>query len=262
MLNQEIINFANHLADLAAPITKKYFRVSNGENTKSDDTPVTKADHEIEAKLREAIMQKFPTHGIIGEEFSNHNENAEFKWIIDPIDGTASFVIGRPLFGTLIALTYQGKSILGIMDQAITGERFVGIKDQGSFLNGKKIKTRNCHELNNAMLCTTSPFFFKNNDAEILKKLSSTTKYQNCGGITYGGDCYLYAMLACGFVDVVIDTGLKVFDFAALIPIIEMAGGVVSDWQGNELELKSNAKMLACGSKEIQQKILEIINAR
>lgn len=262
MLDQKIIDFANHLADLSAEITKKYFRLPNGEISKEDDSPVTKADREIEEVLRREIIKNFPTHGIIGEEFGNHNENSDYVWILDPIDGTSSFIIGRPIFGTLIALSFRGKSILGVMNQAITGERWIGIQNQNSWLNGKKIESRKtCHELKDAILCTTSPFFFQNGDEKIFQKLSSKTKYQNFGGVVYGGDCYLYAMLASGFVDLIIDPGLKIYDYAALIPIIEMAGGVVSDWQGNELKLQSGARMLAAGNKEIHQQALRAINA-
>ncbi len=259
MLNQEIINFAHHLADIAAHITKKYFRLPNGEIIKADESPVTKADREIEETLRAEIIQYYPTHGIIGEEFGNHNLESDFIWILDPIDGTSSFIIGRPTFGTLISLSYKEKSILGIMNQPITAERWVGLDNQGSWLNNKKIQTRkDCTELKDAILCTTSPFFFQGADEKILQKITSKTKYQNYGGIVYGGDCYLYALLASGFIDIVIDPGLKVYDFAALIPIIEMAGGVVSDWNGNQLKLQSGAKMLAVGNKELHKKILEI----
>lgn len=261
MLDQKIINFANYLADISAEITKKYFRLPNGEITKDDDSPVTKADREIEEVLRHEIIKNFPTHGIIGEEFGDYNEKNDYVWILDPIDGTSSFIIGRPIFGTLIALSFRGKPILGIMNQPITAERWVGIDGDGSWLNGKKIETRKtCRELKDAILCTTSPFFFQNGDEKTFQKLASKTKYQNFGGVIYGGDCYLYAMLACGFVDLIIDPGLKIYDFAALIPIIKMAGGIVSDWCGNELKLQSGAKMLAAGNKEIHQKALAAIN--
>lgn len=260
MLNQEIINFANHLADLSASITKKYFRLPNGEIIKEDESPVTQADREIEQVLRAEIQKNYPTHGIIGEEFGDHNLTADFIWILDPIDGTSSFIIGRPIFGTLIALSFKGKSILGIMNQPITGERWVGVEGDAAWLNGKKIQTRkNCLELKDAVLCTTSPFFFQNGDEKILQKITSKVKYQNYGGVVYGGDCYLYATLASGFIDIIIDPGLKVYDYAALVPIIEMAGGVVSDWDGNELGLKSGTKMLAVGNKELHKKVLEAL---
>lgn len=261
MPNQEIINFANHLADLSAQIAKKYFRLPNGEFNKADDSPVTLADREIEEILRAEIKKNYPSHGIIGEEFGNHNLDAELVWILDPIDGTSSFIIGRPTFGTLIALTKNGKSILGIMNQPITGERWIGVDGDSAWLNKIKIQSReNCLELQDAVLCTTSPFFFKNDDEKILKKLINKTKYQNYGGIIYGGDCYLYALLASGFVDLVIDSGLKSYDYAALIPIIEMAGGVVTNWQGKDLDFKSDSRVLAAGNKILHRKALEIIN--
>ncbi|MBM3580289.1 MAG: histidinol phosphate phosphatase, partial [Alphaproteobacteria bacterium] len=200
-----------------------------------------------------------PEHGIIGEEFGVKNPDADFVWILDPIDGTSSFIIGRPIFGTLIALTYRGKSVLGIMNQPITGERWIGIDGHGSWLNGQKIKTRKCGEISGAVMCASSPFFFRNRDAEILKKISGLTKYQFIGGIIYGGDCYSYASLATGFVDLIIEPELKIYDYAALVPIIKMAGGIVTDWDGNDLGLKSPVRLLACGDPVLHEKILKII---
>jgi len=260
MLDKKLIDFANHLADLSQPIAKKYFRLDNGEIAKDDDSPVTKADREIEEIIRAEIEKTFPDHGIIGEEYGNKNETADYVWILDPIDGTSSFIIGRPLFGTLIALTHKGKSVLGIMNQPITNERWMGIDGEGSWFNGKKIQTRNCTEIKDAVMCASSSHYFENGDEKILKDLSALTKYQRLGGIIYGGDCYSYASLASGFVDIVIDPGLKVYDYAALLPIIEMAGGVVTDWQGNDLKLKSNIKLVACATKELHEKVLKILN--
>lgn len=259
MPNAELINFANYLADLSVPIAKKYFRLPNGEVAKDDDSPVTKADREIEEIIRAEIEKKFPNHGIIGEEHGNKNVDADYVWILDPIDGTSSFIIGRPIFGTLIALAFRGKVILGIMNQPISGERWIGVDGQGSWLNGQKIKTRNCTEISAAVMCASSPFFFKNHDAEILKRVTALTKYQRLGGIIYGGDCYSYASLAAGFVDLIIEPELKVYDYAALIPIIEMAGGVVSDWNGDDLKLKSQVRLVACANKELHEKVLEIL---
>ena len=141
-VNQEFIDFANYLADISAKVAQQYFRSQNtGEVTKEDDSPVTKADRGIEELIRQEINKKYPSHGVIGEEFENTNIDADYVWILDPIDGTSSFIIGRPLFGTLISLTYKGESILGIVNQPITNERWVGIKGQGSFFQGKEIKT-------------------------------------------------------------------------------------------------------------------------
>ena len=254
-----MINFANHLADLSQVIANKYFRIPNGEISKEDDSPVTKADREIEETIRREIEENFSDHGIIGEEYGDKNTEADFVWIVDPIDGTSSFIVGRPIFGTLIALTYKGKSILGIMNQPITRERWVGIDGYGSTFNGDRIKTRDCFEISEAVMCASSSYHFQGEDEKILKKISALTKYQKIGGIIYGGDCYSYASLASGFVDIVIDPGLKVYDYAALVPIIEMAGGVITDWEGNDLELKSGVRVIAAANKELHAKALQII---
>lgn len=258
MINQELINFANFLADISGEIAKKYFRSKiTGEIEKDDNSPVTKADREIEALIRQEIEKKFPHHGIIGEEYGNKNENAEFIWILDPIDGTSSFIIGRPIFGTLIALIHNQKPILGILNQPIINERWVGIELQGSFFNGKKIESRKCSEISNAVMCASSSFYFKNEDAKMFEELCKLTKYQKLGGVIYGGDCYSYASIASGNIDIVIDPGLQVYDYAALIPIIENAGGIITDWQGNDPKLSSDVKLIACGDKKLHEKIIK-----
>jgi inositol-phosphate phosphatase/L-galactose 1-phosphate phosphatase/histidinol-phosphatase len=263
MINQELINFSNHLADLSQEIAKRYFRLPNGETSKEDETPVTHADREIEKIIRSEIEKKFPDHGIIGEEFGEKKTASDFTWILDPIDGTSSFIVGRPIFGTLIALSFRKKVVIGVMNQPIAGERWIGIdddsKNSGAWLNGKKIQTRKCNELNNAVLSACSPFFFKDGDEKIFEKITRLTKYQKIGGVIYGGDCYSYACLASGFIDLIIDPGLKVYDYAALLPIIRMAGGVVTDWQGNDPQLQSNVKLVAAGDKKLHQQILEIL---
>lgn len=260
ILPQEVFDFANHLADIASDISKRYYRQPNGEAAKSDDSPVTIADREIESVIRQEILKKFPNHGVIGEEFGSHNPNAENVWIIDPIDGTSSFITGRPIFGNLIALRQGDKVVLGIMNQPITNERWIGVEGEGSYLNQQKIRTRNCSELSEAVMCTSSPFFFTGKDEILFKKLCQKTKYQHLGGAIYGGDCYSYGCLASGFVDIIIEPGLKIYDFAAHLPIIQNAGGVVSDWQGNDLKLEMGAKLLACGDKILHQKALKFIS--
>lgn len=260
MVTKEIVNFANYLADISEKVAEKYFRLNNGEVLKEDNSPVTKADREIEEVIRAEITKKFPEHGIIGEEFGDVNVNADFVWILDPIDGTSSFIIGRPIFGTLIGLTYKGKSVLGVMNQPISKERWVGNIGQGATFNGKKIQTRKCTEISDAVMCASSSFHFQGEDEVILKRLSSLTKYQKLGGIIYGGDCYSYASLTSGFIDIVLDPGLQVYDYAALIPVIEEAGGIVTDWEGKDLGLKSDVRLVACGNKELHAKVLEVLN--
>jgi histidinol phosphatase-like enzyme (inositol monophosphatase family) len=259
MLNQKIISFANNLADISGKVIKKYFRQDFGEVQKDNQTPVTIADKESELVMREAIAKHFPDHGIIGEEFGSINQNAKYQWVLDPIDGTLSFVAGRPIFGTLIALCFEGKPILGIINQPISGERWLGIIDGNSTFNNKKIKTKNCQNLSEAILCTTSPFFFQGKDLVMLNKISSQTKYQSQGGIIYGGDCYLFGLLALGQIDIIIEQGLKNHDFLALVPIVNSAGGIITDWRGKDLDINSEGKILACGDIILHKKILDII---
>lgn len=265
MLEKNIIDFANELADLSAKIAIKYFRQDNGEIEKNDQSPVTKADREIEEKLREQITKKFPQHGIIGEEYENINQNSDFQWIIDPIDGTSSFIIGRPTFGTLIALSYKKKPILGIVNQPITKERWLGIdddsKNSGAWFNNKKIKTRNCQKISDAIISTTSPFFFDKNDKINFDILCKKAKYQKYGGVIYGGDCYSYALLASGFVDIIVEPDLQIYDYAALIPIIKMAGGKIGDYEKGAIkDLNSNVKLLACASEKLYEEVAKIMS--
>lgn len=258
MLNQEIISFANHLADISGDVIKRYFRNHFAENSKENQTPVTLADKGSEMVIRDAIIKNYPDHGIIGEEFGNLNPNAKYQWVIDPLDGTISFVMGRPIFGTLIALCEDGKPILGIINQPINKERWVGT-DVKSIFNGEEIRTRKCKELSDAILCSTSPHFFKGADLEKLNKISAQTKYQSQGGIIYGGDCYLFGLLAMGQIDIIIEKGLNNFDFAALVPVVESAGGIITDWNGKELNINSDGTVLACGDKALHQKILQLL---
>lgn len=259
----DLASFANELANLSTPIAKKYFRTSNGEIVKDDQSPVTLADREIEEVLRAKIMAKFPDHGIIGEEYGDINPNSDYQWVIDPIDGTSSFIIGRPTFGTLIALSYKNEVQIGILNQPITSERWVGVMGEGSWLNGEKIKSRNCDAISNAIISTTSQFFFEENDLKKFQKLAASAKYQRFGGVVYGGDCYAYALLASGFLDIIIEPSLKIYDYAALLPIIKMAGGFVGDWDGNEVKFKSEeGKIIACGSEKIYREVIKIMNSK
>ena len=293
---QEIYNFSCELCKIADQISQKYFRLNDPkllqEIAKDDDSVVTFADREIERQIREAIMKKFPNHGIIGEEFGNHQIDAENIWIIDPIDGTSSFIIGRPIFGNLIAFAKKQQNlsknpnnilnskinnnsqeiilenyqvILGIINQPISKERWIGCENEfgenlrGSWFNGKRITTRPCINIANAVMSSTSPVFFQGDDAKIFEKLCKLTKYQKNGGVIYGGDCYSYGCLAMGFIDVIIEPQLKIYDFACHIPLIKNAGGVISDWQGHELSLGNNARLLACSSIELHKEIVDLI---
>lgn len=259
MINQELIDFSNYLADLSSNIAQKYFRKDIGEQHKEDSSPVTLADQEIEDVIRREIKKKYPEHGIIGEEYDNINLEADFKWVIDPIDGTSSFIMGKPLFGTLVCLTYKDKPVLGILNQPINKERWVGAKGRGTSFNSKETNVRKCQTISNSVFCTTSPAYFEGKELDFFNKIASKTKYQKAKGVFYGGDCYLYGLLALGSVDIIIETGLSNYDYCALVPIIEEAGGIITDWNGNSVDINSNGKIIACGDQKVHQEILEIV---
>jgi inositol-phosphate phosphatase/L-galactose 1-phosphate phosphatase/histidinol-phosphatase len=237
---------AGELADAAGAIIRRYFRQPIAIDDKSDLTPVTIADREAEAAMRRLIEARFPDHGIFGEEEGRTRPDAEYQWVLDPIDGTKSFISGVPLFGTLIALTCRQRPVLGIIDQPVAGERWIGASGHPSTLNGRAIRTRPCTELGRATLFTTAPELFKGAEAEAFQRLRAASKLTR-----YGTDCYAYALVATGFIDLVVESGLKPYDFCALIPVIEGAGGSVTDWQGRPLDLASDGHAVAAGDARL-----------
>lgn len=260
-ITNELILFANQLADLSEDVIKQYFRADNLQDIqKTDDTPVTIADTEIENLLRIKIEEQYPEHNIIGEELPNMEGISRYKWYIDPIDGTSSFIIGKPIFTTLIALIYDNEPIFGLINQAITKERWQGGEIYQTNFNGINIKTRKTTKLSDAILATTSPYLFNKEQLSLFNKLRSQTKYQKYGGVFLGGDAYLYAMLASGHIDIILESNLKPHDFLAIVPIIKSAGGIITDWHGNEINENSTGNILACGSKELHQQIITILS--
>lgn len=255
-LLEKIIPFAEELAQHAAQITRGMWRKPIPIEAKADDSPVTQADKEIERTLRAIIKQKFPEHGIIGEEYEPTNPDASLVWMLDPIDGTSSFMIGRPIFGTLIALLENGVPILGVIDQPILGERWIGAQNMATIFNNTTCRTRNILKLEQATLCTTSPDLFHGKAREAFNRVHEQVKYT-----VYGGDCYSYGLLASGTVDMVMESNLKPHDFCALAPIVKGAGGVYTDWQGNELTLNSEGNVIACGARHVHDQVLKLLNA-
>ncbi|MEM6585820.1 MAG: inositol monophosphatase family protein, partial [Pseudomonadota bacterium] len=199
-----------------------------------------------EEAMRSLIEAERPGDGIIGEEYGLTNEGASRQWVLDPIDGTQSFVAGRPIFGTLIALMQDGWPVLGVIDQPITKERWVGRIGEGTTLNGKPVKTRTCKGVEGMSLATTSPHCFDADQSDAWLNLV-VNAYPKRPFPIYGGDCYNYAILASGHVDCVMEAGLKIHDYAALVPVVEGAGGVMSDWQGNPLDQDSDGTVIALG---------------
>ncbi|WP_353570273.1 histidinol-phosphatase [Candidatus Albibeggiatoa sp. nov. BB20] len=251
----EFIGLAHRLADASGTVIRQYFRTPIFVDDKADASPVTIADREAERIMRELIQQVYPQHGIYGEEMGVKNKDAEFVWVLDPIDGTKSFITGKPLFGTLIALLHYGQPILGMIDQPITRERWVGGLNLPTTLNGQTVKVRNCPELNQAILYATTPLMFEGQDKIAFERLCQQIKLP-----LYGADCYAYALLAMGLVDLVVEADLSPYDYCSHIPIIEQAGGIITDWQGKALGLESDGRVVAAGDKALHQKVLDILS--
>ncbi|HEX6111311.1 MAG TPA: histidinol-phosphatase [Geminicoccaceae bacterium] len=248
------LDFAMRLADAAGAVVREYYRATLTVETKADASPVTIADREAEQALRAMIRATYPDHGIEGEEFPGERLEAEFVWRLDPIDGTKSFVVGRPLFGTLIALTRAGRPILGVIDQCILQERWVGVAGERSTWNGEPIGVRACPTLEQAILSLTSPQMFTAAERAALARLESAVRFP-----IYGGDCYAYGLLAMGSIDLIVEADLDVHDFMALIPVIEGAGGVVTDWQGAALTPTSDGRIVAAGDAKVHEHALKLL---
>ena len=244
----ELVSLANRLADAARPIAARYFRTPVAIDDKSDLSPVTIADREAETAMRALLGKYVPEHGVLGEEHGAERTDAEYVWVLDPIDGTRAFITGLPIFGTLIALLQRGVPVLGVIDQPILRERWLGAAGQPSTLNGQPIKVRACPSLDQAYMYSTAPLMFPGPIAQRHEALADKVKL-----FRWGGDCYAYGLLAAGHVDLVVENTLKLYDFAALAPVIKGAGGMITDWRGNELTMHSDGSVLAAGDPAIHR---------
>ncbi len=259
-ITQADIDLANRLADAAGAVIRPYFRAPHGLETKADHSPVTLADREAEAAMRAMIEAAFPGDAIIGEEYGTKPGNSGRAWVLDPVDGTRAFVSGRPVFGTLIALMIDGWPMLGIIDQPILRERWLGVIGKPTLFNGAPIATRACTSLEGAALATTSPHAFDEHQADHFVTLArAVTGGSMRQGPIYGGDCYNYGCLASGHLDIVVEAGLKVYDFAALVPVVEGAGGRMCDWQGDPLTADSIGEVVAAGDPARIEDIVEAL---
>ena len=252
---QEYLNFANKLADVASITSMQYFRTSLDIDNKSDESPVTIADKNTELKIRSMIEKEYPDHGILGEEFDNINPNAEFIWVIDPIDGTRSYIAGHKDFGNLISLTQNKKPIIGIINCPAHDERWVGVKNQNTTLNKKFTKCSKVKNVEDAYLFTSGLYFDEPHLRNAVEKINNRVRY-----FRYGGDCYMYGMLASGLIDIVIEDTLKVHDYMALINVIKVAGGVITDKFGNEINTDSQGSVVAAANQELHSKLISLIN--
>ena len=247
------MEFARHLADISAAVIRPYFRGDYQVNLKSDRSPVTIADMQAEQVMREAIMTAFPDHGILGEEFGHHQPDAEYQWVLDPIDGTKSFVSGSYLFGTLIALTRNGRPLLGVINQPLLGDYLVG-DGQGAWLNGRPVHVRACDRVEDALLLsTTYRTIGKYQNADDFEALTRRVdRYRTWG------DCHGYYLVATGGADIMADPILNDWDLMALIPIVEGAGGRITDWHGRD-PIGGNGAV-ATGGGPMHDEVIRLLN--
>jgi histidinol phosphatase-like enzyme (inositol monophosphatase family) len=253
MIDDDIV-LAERLAEAARQAIRPYFRAECGLEDKADASPVTLADRAAEAAMRAILNRERPGDGIVGEEFGVERGDANRCWVLDPIDGTRSFIAGRAIFGTLIALIEDSTPVIGIIDQPIQGERWLGVAGRPTHFNGAPCITRRCDRLATAQLATTSPHLFTDTGLAGFERLRGATR-----GLVLGGDCYSYATLALGQLDLVVEEGLKLHDFAALVPVVDGAGGTMCDWAGRPLGRDSDGRVIAAGDPALIDQALVLL---
>ena len=260
LVAETYLQFAQELADASGEEIRPWFRRSIDVERKGDGSPVTQADRSAETAIRERITDLYPTHGIIGEEFGSEQSDAEWVWVIDPIDGTGAFVSGLPTFGTLIALMHDETPVLGVLDQPILRERWCGL----SFPEVRRRTTHNSHvvhtsstpDLAASIGFATDPTMFTGSARSAWQTLSSSFER-----VRYGVDCYAYGLLASGFVDIVCEASLKSWDYMALAPIVRGAGGRMTDWRGSDLTMKSGDRVLASANQRLHRAAISRLEA-
>ena len=247
-LSTDLIAFAGRLADKAGAVALRYFRQSFDIDDKADSSPVTIADRTAEAEMRQAIGAAFPHHGIYGEEFGVERADAEYVWVLDPIDGTKAFITGNPQFGNLIALLHHGRPVVGVINMPAQRERWVGAAGHGArffdYRGQESAQVRACPDLGKATLRSTSLDMFTGESSTAFQRLRSLVNRT-----LYGGDCFSYGQLASGWLDLVIEANLQPYDYLPLAAVIEGAGGIITDWSGAPLTLKSDGRVLAAGDR-------------
>ena len=246
--------FAHELADAARTLALRYFRTAIDVQTKADASPVTRADREIEARLRSMVADRYPDHGFLGEEEGGELVSGSC-WVVDPIDGTKSFICGVPLFGVLIALVVDGSPILGVIEMPALGERWVG-QAGGTEMNGIAAHASPCTALAQARLFATSPDMFLGRNRARFDALAAAVRLTR-----FGTDCYAYGLLALGHCDLVVEDDLEYYDVIALVPVIENAGGMVTDWDGNPIDARFNGQMLAAATPALHAQAMAVLRA-
>ena len=251
----EMLRFAEDLANESRVILTAAMGQAPDVELKSDQSYVTETDKAIETRLRELIDNRFPQHGVLGEEHGSRDLDAEYVWVLDPIDGTAPFVAGIPVFGTLIGLARNGKPWIGIIDHPASDDRWIGVSGVQSTFNGQPIQTRRNIELASALVTNSNPDFFEDEQRAGFDRLRAQVTYTQ-----YGGSCYAYGVLACGRTDIAADGGLDPFDIFAPAAVIEGAGGVITDWSGNGIDLDWRGLVLAAGDADLHSHALACLS--
>jgi myo-inositol-1(or 4)-monophosphatase len=254
----DFASFVDTLASASGDTILPFFRTALAVDNKLSRgfDPVTAADRAAENAMRTLIRKSFPEHGILGEEYGSERTDAEYVWVLDPIDGTKSFISGMVAWGTLIGLTRLGEPVYGLMHQPFTRERFAGDSGAAHYrgpAGDRDLHVRKCAELKDALLFTTSPLLMNPADRASFGKVENVVKLSR-----YGGDCYAYCMLAAGQIDLVIETGLKPHDIVALIPIIMGAGGIITTWENGPAQ--NGGRIIAAGDARTHKAALEMLN--
>ena len=251
---KEFAMFAGELAESARKVSIKHFRNLESVEYKKDGSPVTVADHDTEEMVRQMIAHRYPDHTIVGEEHGSVSSSGPWTWVIDPIDGTRSFITGKPTFGCLIALLYENRPVIGIIDMPALNERWTGIEGDLSVYNGSYCYSKKYQPLTKATVFATSIDMFSVDERRTFDRLSMSARFRN-----FGADCYAYGLLASGHVDIVMESDMANHDFLALVPVIEGSGGCITDWEGKKLTLFSGKQVLATANAALHQECLNLI---
>lgn len=248
------IALAHRLADAAGAAIRPHFRTPIPVDAKADESPVTAADREAELAMRALIEAERPLHGVQGEEFGISNPGAEWRWILDPVDGTKSFISGSPLFGTLIGLVRGREAALGLLDQPILGERWLAHGAAPTTLNGRPVRVRPCVGLVAATVYTSGLEYWRSVGRDAFDRL-----YAACRLMRFSADCYAAGLLACGFVDLLVEPDMHPHDYAALVPIVENAGGIATDFAGRPLDFASRTGVICAGDPRTHAEAVKVL---
>lgn len=256
---KDTVEFTRYLADQARLVSLPGFRKDVEIIEKNDQSPVTEIDRSVESFVRDMVSKTYPSHGVLGEEFPSMNPDAEHLWVVDPIDGTRSFITGWPIWGTLLAKLHDGHPEIGLIDMPAIRERWLGICGKGcTFVDHSGIphdcQVSICESLDKARFYTTNILYFEAEDRQKIEALLQATAVPR-----FGGDCYSYGLLASGHVDLVVEAKLEPYDYFALIPVVESAGGIITDWAGEQLRQGSDGRVIAAATPQLHRAALEFL---